>query len=140
MGRWLQNLSYRIQVFMQGRYGYDQLSTALAFTGLALFFLSLIPPLRWLYFPAIALYGWVLFRALSRNIPARQRERDAFLRLFGGLKARGSTLQARWRDRNTHRYYTCPSCRATVRIPQPGRGRTIAITCPRCGNSFQKRT
>lgn len=140
MGRWLQNLSYRMQNFMQGRYGYDQLSAALAFTGLALMLLSWAPPLRGLYFIAIALYGWVLFRALSRNIEARRKERDAFLTFFGKVKNKAEVLRARWRDRKTHRYYACPHCKATVRIPAPGRGRKISITCPRCGGSFEKKT
>ena len=140
MGRWLQNLSYRIQVFMQGRYGYDPLSTFLAFAGLFLMLLSWAPPLRWLSFAAMALYAWVLFRALSRNIPARQRERDAFLRLFGGVRGKAEVLRSRWRDRDTHRYYTCPHCKATVRIPKPGKGRKISITCPKCGGSFVKKT
>ena len=43
----------------------------------------------------------------------------------------------RLKDRQ-NRYYTCPRCRQTVRVPR-GKGK-IAITCPRCKERFIKKT
>ena len=43
----------------------------------------------------------------------------------------------RIKDRS-HRYYACPKCRQTVRVPR-GKGK-IAITCPKCREKFIKKT
>ena len=43
-----------------------------------------------------------------------------------------------WLDRKTHRYFRCPQCRATVRVPK-GKGQ-IRITCPHCKHQFIKKT
>ena len=69
---------------------------------------------------------WSLFRMYSRNIEARRRENAAFQRVLTQLK-----------DRD-HRYYHCPKCRQTVRVPR-GRGK-INIRCPKCGEQFIKKT
>ena len=45
-----------------------------------------------------------------------------------------------WRDRKTHKYYKCPGCAAFVRIRKPEKGRRILVTCPKCRQSFEKRT
>ena len=69
---------------------------------------------------------WSLFRMYSRNIEARRRENAAFQRVLTQLK-----------DRD-HRYYHCPKCRQTVRVPR-GRGK-INIRCPKCGEQFVKKS
>ena len=69
---------------------------------------------------------WALFRVFSRNTYARYEENRKFLRFFDQLKDR------------THRYFSCPKCRQTVRVPR-GKGK-IAITCPRCKERFIKKT
>ena len=53
-------------------------------------------------------------------------------------KAREQVLAGeRIRDRK-HRYFTCPRCHQTVRVPR-GKGK-IAITCPKCKEKFTKKT
>ena len=37
-----------------------------------------------------------------------------------------------------HKYYACPRCRQTVRVPR-GKGK-ISITCPKCKEKFIKKT
>ena len=54
------------------------------------------------------------------------RENAAFLRFLTRIKDR------------QHRYYACPKCRQTVRVPR-GRGK-INIRCPKCGEQFVKKT
>ena len=67
-----------------------------------------------------------LFRCFSRNTYKRYNENRKFLLLIDRVKDR------------THRYYTCPKCRQTVRVPK-GKGK-IAITCPKCREKFVKKT
>ena len=78
MKSFLEHVRYKIQAFMQGRYGMDELSYFLSMTGLTLFLLSvLIRPLSILYFPALAVLIWSWFRSFSKNIYKRREERNA---------------------------------------------------------------
>ncbi len=74
-------------------------------------------------------------RIFSRNIQARYAENNKYLALRQKFMAyvRGSS-----RGDAAHRIYRCPKCSQKVRVPR-GRGR-IAITCPKCGHEFIKKT
>lgn len=125
----------RLQRFMWGRYGVDQMGLALLVTAVVLSILGLILTRFW---GVIAIIGlclnllsylvliWYLFRVFSRNLDARRRENRRFLRLFRGV-----------RDRD-NRYYRCPNCKQTVRVPR-GRGK-ICIKCPKCGEKFIRKS
>lgn len=122
--------------FMMGRYGVDQLSFAMLLLSMVLvmftrgrfWFLAVL---------GFVLLGLAYYRMLSRNISARARENGLFLQYGQRLRGRWERLTRRAQDR-THRYYRCPGCRQQLRVPK-GRG-TIAITCPRCGREFIKKT
>jgi len=79
-----------------------------------------------------------LFRMYSRNIPARRRENDRFLTITAPIRSRLRKIKNAFRDRKTHRFFACPACRNTLRVPRK-RGK-IQITCPRCGERFVKKT
>ncbi len=125
-----QRLSQAFRRFMTGRYGTDKLNNLLLGLGLATCFLNLFidNPIAGLALTAFS-YGfmlWALFRCFSRNTYRRYRENRKYL-LF----------VERIRDRE-HRYFTCPRCHQTVRVPR-GKGK-IAITCPKCKDKFTKKT
>lgn len=124
MGRWFRS-------FMAGRYGTDKLNMALLITGLVMSIVSAfsggIPLLQlvcWL--GSYGLMFWALFRCFSRNTYKRYQENRRYLNLLSRLKDR------------EHRYYSCPRCRQSVRVPR-GKGK-IAITCPKCREKFVKKT
>ena len=78
---------------------------------------------------SVIVYGLLIysfFRMFSRNIYKRQRENRRFTQLWMRLK-----------DRN-NRYFRCPNCKQTVRVPR-GRGK-ICIRCPKCGEKFTRKT
>lgn len=125
--------------FMYGRYGSDELNIALLIAAVAvslinsilslflrsgLVYTRIISPL--FYLLMLGLLGYSLFRTFSRNIYARQKENRWFRRQWQRL-----------RDRK-NRYYSCPKCRQTVRVPK-GKGK-ISIHCPKCGEKFIKKT
>ena len=141
MKNWLSNLRYRLQRFMQGRYGVpDELSRFLLFAEWVLIILAcLFRPLRFLMIAALALMGYSLFRTFSRNIPKRQTERAKYLRFRSAIRSQFRLWKNQWRDRKTHRYYRCPHCKAVARIPKPTRHGTITITCPKCAMRFDRK-
>lgn len=140
MRRFFQNLWYGLQRFMQGRYGYDELSRFLTNAALVLLLLSLIPFLRFLYFIAFVPIFWAWFRSFSKNICKRQMEREKYLNARRRIIQKYGLYRNMWRERKTHKYYRCSTCRAVVRISNPGKGRKIVVHCPKCNSSFEKRT
>lgn len=131
---WLRQATSRFYAgfhnFMSGRYGSDRLNMVILGLGLlasilsSLFARSIAGTVFW--FLSYALMIWAIFRALSRNTYKRYQENRTFLLFFDRLK-----------DRN-NRYFACPKCRQTVRVPR-GKGK-ISITCPRCKEKFVRKT
>lgn len=135
-----RRFQYSLQRFMYGRYGTDKLNIVLLIGGVIVMLISsLIYQLSYRagntgIYPLVLIFRllsdamlvWAIFRTLSRNISARQRENQ--------------WLQCTWRnisDRQ-NRYFQCPRCRQTVRVPR-GRGK-ICIRCPRCSEKFVRKS
>ena len=140
MKKRFSTLGYKISGFMQGRYGLDELSRFLTIAALIMMIISNFSNLGFLYFLSIAMLIWSWWRTLSRNIYKRQKERNRYLSIKNKPAQKLRLYKKIWRDRKTHKYYTCPSCKAMIRITKPGRGKKIMVTCPKCRQSFEKRT
>ncbi|MBR2346235.1 MAG: hypothetical protein IKA68_01375 [Clostridia bacterium] len=132
MGKF-KNKLYR---FMYGRYGTDTLSTVLLYVYFAFVLICTVVSIfvRSLWFSifyyvvATALVVWMLSRMFSRNIAARKRENDKFCGFF-------KLRKNKFRDRKTHVYRKCPSCKAVLRLPK-AKGKHFVV-CPRCKNRFE---
>lgn len=146
---WFQRFSLWLSRFLYGRRGGDQLSAALFVLYCVLLLLSGIPGLRLLYLLSLLALVYALFRMLSRNWYARQRENDWFLRwwrpvsgwfrsLFRRVRSGWGRMSMRLRDRKICRYYRCPKCGNTLRVPR-GKGK-IVVTCPVCRHEFVRKT
>ena len=140
MRRWLDDLSYKLQNFMQGRYGRDELNRAITIAAIVCLILSIIRPLHFFIYIALVILIWSVYRSFSKNHAARQRERDAYLNLKNKVTGKFKLIKGMWRDRNTHIYAKCPNCKTYVRISKPPKGKRIRITCPKCRNTFEKNT
>lgn len=126
----LQQIMAKIQQLMVGRYGNDQFTLFLTISGLVLSFLGNFRVLRILYFIGMLLIFYGLFRTFSKNFVARQKELNWFLAWSQKPKAQLTLWGNMLRDRKTHRYFRCKSCKTVMRVPK-GRGK-IEITCPKC--------
>ncbi|MBQ7871982.1 MAG: hypothetical protein IJ357_07560 [Oscillospiraceae bacterium] len=137
-----KRLGAAIRSFMSGRYGTDQLNFVLLFSSLGLSLINWI--LSAVFAESTAYYyvylglslglslgvygllGFAIFRMFSRNIYRRQRENRRLLNFWTRLKDR------------KNRYFRCPNCKQTVRVPRH-RGK-INIRCPKCGEKFIRKT
>ena len=118
---------------MAGRNGNDAFNRFLLVCDLVLLLLS-----SWLgaplFLPAVVLLVYIYFRMLSRNVYRRQDENSRYQRVKYKLLSRLRLAAERWKQRRDYKFFVCPSCRATLRVPK-GRGK-IRIVCRKCGTSF----
>ena len=130
MRNFFRRLEAGLRSFMQGRYGTDKLNMAILTAGVILSVLVILisnPLLDGaLTLIAYGLMFWAIFRMLSRNTYKRYQENRKYLRFVGRIKDK------------EHRYFDCPRCRQPVRVPR-GKGK-ISITCPKCKETFIKKT
>ena len=91
-----------------------------------------------LYTLSMALFFYVMFRMLSRNIYRRQQENGAYLRERYKITSWWNGMRDRWAQRKDYKFFKCPSCRTRLRVPR-GKGK-LNIVCRKCGTSFQRRT
>ena len=133
-GNWFRRLGDKIlsglRHFMLGRYGGDKLNMAIlmaaALCGVLAAFLGHSAWKVLLLLASYGLLGWSFFRSLSRNTYKRYQENRKYLQFLQKVK-----------DKD-HRYFTCPRCKQSVRVPR-GKGK-ISITCPKCQEKFIKKT
>lgn len=125
----------KIRAFFIGRNGFDSLSNTCIWAAVILLLLSSFVPVGWfrtvlnLLAWGALIYGY--FRVFSKNVYRRRAENMKFFTWK-------NTLKQRWTQRKTHRFYHCPKCRTTLRVPK-GKGK-ISITCRNCGEKFIRST
>ena len=124
----------KLASFLCGRNGPDALYNFVTYICLALILLNLLlrsPVVVGMYF---ALFFYSIFRFMSKKVYKRQQENAAFLKIRKKLFAPFSLLRAKIRDRKTHVYRKCPSCKNNLRLPKrPG---YHTVVCPCCRHRF----
>lgn len=127
----------KLQRFMMGRYGNDQLNNALIILALIMFVLQII--FKFSLFSILGYAFWLLcfYRMFSRQVYKRSNENVIYLNKTRRLRHSFSCLRKNMTDKGS-RYFTCPSCGQIVRVPK-GRGK-IEITCPSCRHHFDRKS
>ncbi len=128
----------RFAQFMYGRYGTDKLSQHISLLALILCIGDIFLKTGVMWGIALALIIYVYFRSFSKNIQKRYKEMcwyQARIDWFRNIPVR---IKKRNALRKTHRVFRCSSCKQKVKVPR-GKGK-IEIRCPKCRNTFIKRT
>ena len=126
---------------MAGRYGADQFGRFLSGAALVLLIVNLFVRGvvgQILYFLVLAVLVYNIFRMFSKNTAARYKENVAYLKVKNRVVGWYANLRRRIRESKTHRFYKCPTCKTTVRVPK-GKGK-IRSTCPKCGAAFVRKS
>ena len=134
IGAWFRRLGSKISAgmrnFMAGRYGNDKLNMYILGIGVIICLISMFIPVAvvnlLLTVVSYVLMIWAIFRTFSRNTYKRYQENRRFLLFLDRIK-----------DRD-HKYFSCPKCRQSVRVPK-GKGK-IAIPCPKGREKFIRKT
>ena len=120
--------------FMFGRYGSDVLNLVLVISAFVISFIGF--PFSFVI--SIILVVFAFYRMFSRNIYKRQMENAAFLKTVYRVRSFFTGFKSRLRERKYYKYYKCVSCGTKMRVPR-GKGK-IRITCPKCGEKFERKT
>lgn len=124
----------RLYMLLDGRNGLDALSITLLGLAAGILLVNLFLHTVVLVVIEYALLLWVIFRFFSRNLAARQAENRRFKGFFGAIGRFFKLQRNRFRDRKTHVYKKCPSCRTILRLPRV-KGEH-GVTCPKCRAHF----
>lgn len=132
----MNKFKQKLFIFMQGRYGVDELYNFLLIVYLVIFLINCFVHSDVLSFVCLIVLFFTVFRVVSKNISARQKERAKYLILKNKFKNSYSALKKRFSDKE-HVYRTCHHCKATLRFPKK-KGSHDAV-CPKCKKALKIR-
>ena len=128
----------RFAAFMMGRYGPDELYYLLIGISFIIMIINMFVPNAIASYVMMAvefaLLGYATFRVFSKSIYKRQQENRIFLKLIEKPKKHVNLQKCKIRDRKTHVYKKCPSCKNNLRLPKEKGKHTVV--CPCCKNRF----
>ena len=123
---------------MMGRNGVDELARFESIFVWVLLLVSIFSRM-WIFdLLAMALIVYMYFRILSRDVSKRYEENQKYVNFRYNAVVKWDKKKKRIAQRRNYRFYKCPMCRQEVRVPK-GHGK-IQITCPKCRETFIKRS
>ncbi|OUO35607.1 hypothetical protein [Olsenella sp. An290] len=124
--------------WLRGRQGPDDLAVFAINLAVVLVVVNLFARTSWLAWVGLALVAYGAFRIQSKNLGARSRENEAFLKALGPARPWVQNPRAAWGELRHYKHARCASCKQRVRVPR-GKGK-LRVTCPRCGSKFEVRS
>jgi hypothetical protein len=130
----MDNFKGKLEEFMRGRNGADELGVACLELAVILAIINIFAGNGVIYVITLALLAYAIFRMVSTNVNQRRRESMAFAEKLGPVRPWISNPAAAYKNARTYKHATCPNCHQRVRVPR-GKGH-IRITCPCCKQKF----
>ena len=131
MRNFLDRLRWKLQVFMRGRNGVDELNRILTYVVLIVYVISLFTQSTLLYYISFIGLIYLTYRMLSKNLYERREENRKFMTWM-------ETTRIRFEQRKDYKIFKCKGCGRNIRVPR-GKGK-IEVTCPMCGKKTIHRT
>ena len=122
----------KIQKFMYGRYGVDDLYKFLFKICIVLFILDLFINNTVVNTLELLIIGTMLYRFFSKNIYARSNENQKYLKIKKKLLKPFKNIQRNIKDKE-HVYKKCSKCKKTMKLPLPSKRGIKHAKCPHCG-------
>ena len=121
----------KLQKFMYGRYGLDDLGNFLFKIYLILFILNLFLKLYVLTIIEFILVVVILYRFISKDIYKRSRENVLFRKIKKKLFKPFSNIKRNINDKD-HVYKKCHYCKTTLKLPLPNKRGIKKVKCTNC--------
>ena len=127
----------KIQRFMVGRYGPDDLYKFLLRLYLVLFLIDLFINSRILTVLELIIVLIMFYRLLSKNIYTRQKENRLYLKYKEKFLKPFQNIKRNFKDRDYHVYKKCKHCKSTLKLPLPPKRGIQTVKCPKCKNKIK---
>lgn len=124
-------LRWKLQAFMRGRNGVDELNRVLTYAVLIVYVISMITQSTIVYYISFVGLVYITFRMLSKNLYVRREENRKFVTWM-------ETTRIKMDQRKDYKIFKCKGCGRNIRVPR-GKGK-IEVTCPMCGSKTIHRT
>ena len=121
----------KIQKFMYGRYGIDELYNFLFKLYICLLIIDLFVKWEILLYLELFIVVIMLYRMFSKNINKRKLENKKFLSIKNAIIKPFHTLSKQVRDKNNI-YKKCSKCKTIIRLPLPYNYGIKHVKCPKC--------
>lgn len=131
----MNNLRNKINKFMIGRYGPDELYMFLFILCFIVLLINTFVNSDILRIIEILILIILFSRYLSKNKTKRSKENKKYLEIKNKIIKKGQYIKKRYKDRNTHTYRKCPNCKQKIRLPLKKGKHTVK--CPNCKNKFE---
>ena len=119
--------------FMQGRYGPDNLYNFLFIIYIILFIIDIFINTNIISVLEIVIVFIMIYRLFSKNIYARRKENQIYLKIKGVLVKPLVNLKRNIKDKE-HVYKKCRRCKTTLKLPLPSKRGINHAKCPHCKN------
>ncbi len=128
----------KLQRFMWGRYGIDGfyygLFATYIFLWIAQGFVKINVVKALMSIAGFVVLVYMIYRVFSKNIPARRKENERFMRAWKKVKGYFVLQKNKIRDIKHFTYKKCPACKSVLRLPRK-KGKHNVV-CPKCKNRF----
>ena len=131
----MNKLIDKIQKFMYGRYGVDELYSFLLILCLIIIIINMLVDSIILRILELVVFFYCLYRTLSKNKYKRSRENKKYLEVKSKIENYFKYQKKKYKDRNTHMYKKCPKCKQKIRLPLKKGKHTVK--CPNCKERFE---
>lgn len=124
----------KLQRFMYGRYGPDELYRFLLIVCLVIIILNMFINSIILRILELLVFILALYRFLSKKKYQRNKENKKYLEVKDKVVSYFDYQKKKYKDRNMHMYKKCPLCRQKIRLPLKKGVHTVK--CPSCKEKF----
>lgn len=123
---------YKLQRFMMGRYGIDEVYKFLFVIYMLLFLLGLFVKWEILTYLEVIVVVIMFYRVFSKNISSRKKEEKLYLQLKKKVSKPFYNIKRNFLDRDYYVYKKCHNCSKTLKLPLPPKRGIQKVKCPSC--------
>jgi hypothetical protein len=128
---------YKLQKFMMGRYGIDDLYKFLLRLYLIIFIVDIFINSKILTIIELIIVVIMFYRFFSKNIYSRQKENKIYLKIKSKMLKPFNNLKRNFKDRDYYVYKKCRHCKKILKLPLPKRRGIQHVKCPKCKNKIK---
>lgn len=130
-------LLLKIQKFMQGRYGPDELYKFLLYLYLILFLINIFLKSSILDILELLIVITMFYRFFSKKRYTRQKENQKYLKIKNSITKKFQNIKRNYHNREYNIYKKCPKCKTTLKLPLPAKRGIQHVKCPKCKTRFK---